>query len=74
MPLPLKVFHSWPLPPPAPASAPQVNFPVEALYRRVADSLEQSPRPSWKKPLEMESWVVEAKSEMVREETEEVPL
>jgi hypothetical protein len=42
----LKVFHSCPAAPPAPASAPQVNFPVEALYSKVADSLEQSASPS----------------------------
>lgn len=46
IPEPLYVFHSCPAPPPAPASAPQVNFPVEALYSKVKDSPEQSARPS----------------------------
>ena len=71
IPDPLKVFHSCPTPPPAPASAPQVNFPVEALYSKVKDSLEQSPSPSWKKPRAIESCVVEAKSEMVRRVTDD---
>jgi hypothetical protein len=74
IPDPLKVFHSCPDPPPAPASAPQANFPVEALYRRVKDSPEQSPRPSWKNPRATESWVVEAKDATVSAATEDVPL
>ena len=39
----------------APASAPQVNFPVVALYKTVSDSTPvQLPpeNPSWKNPLE----------------------
>jgi hypothetical protein len=50
-----------------------VNFPVEALYKSVKDSLEQSARPSWKKPRATLSCVVVAKVPMVSEETEEVP-
>lgn len=73
MPEPLKVFHSCPDPPPAPASAPQKNFPVVALYKSVKDSPAQSARPSWKNPLATESWVVEAKEATVSEETDEVP-
>lgn len=46
MPELLKYAQSTPATPPEPASAPQVNFPVLALYSRVAASPEQSARPS----------------------------
>src|SRR3989344_2012065 len=46
----------------APASSPQVNLPVEALYKTVSDSAPVQPvdRPSWKKPLETWRREVEA--------------
>jgi hypothetical protein len=53
---------------------PHENFPVEALYRRVPLSAEQSPSPSWKKPRETESCVVEAKVLIERFVNVEVPL
>ncbi len=56
------------------ASTPQENFPVDALYRSVPDSVLQSPIPSWKKPREILSCVVEAKDETERLVKVLVPL
>ena len=46
----------------APASAPQVSFPVVALYKTVSDSAPVQPdeNPSWKNPFETERREVDA--------------